>query len=563
MKAPSTVAISAFGLIVTITILSSTVVVLAKADVAISSFDSPPRAVWGKLFAVSLEVTNRGDQTAEQTTLQVVLSTDTEADPHDPILLHRNVGPLEAGASRPVTANISLPLSVGWPDGDYYLVVPIGSSTAANPVHVESRDIEERYVPRNYDLVGAQITPAGINPKEWLDETFIRHGRWDVSWGSLEPQRGQWNQAAFDKLAAVLLDVKKHDMTIIPTLSGCPEWAGVGWGPPNNPQEWYNFVGKVVGRFSQKPYYQQHWQIWNEAHVDTGFWKAESIEQYVDTIHNPAAQAIHEHFVDLNENGKQDPGERCIVVYGGWPCNHWQGGQYARVLDYNGCGENTNILDAHYMTLNVGGLEWFELDHSGQVYQKWVEKGPAFGCWQTENGHGFAQDPYWLPQLYTHDLHWALNHNWHRPDQYREYFFHYYAAQPNMGFKWSEVKYPNYYSMRTFMLTTWGDLYLPGERRKIEVREGMAYSPLLCGGKLVFLLKDYEVGHSVTVRINLKPGEVVKNVAKIGVVWGVETPLRFRVRRGQLIFRVPTSPAEPHPNMCYAQVSCQESMSPW
>ena len=537
---------------------------LAQVDVGISSFDGPPRAVWGKPFRVSLVVTNAGDRTVEEVTVQVVLSADTQADVQDPILRHTALEALRAGHSRDLTQTVSLPLSVGWRDGDYYLVARIGNSEAAEPIHVESRDIEEKYVPRNYDLVGAQCSPAPMTP-DWRQETFIRHCRWDVSWGAFEPERGEWNQEAFDKLGALLLELRNHDMTLLPTLSGCPEWAGVSWGPPNDPQDWYNFVDKVVGYFSQKPYYQQHWQVWNEAHTDTGFWHGDSIEQYVDTIHNPAAEAIHKHYVDLNDNGKEDPGERCLVVYGGWPCTHAQGGEYAQVLDYNGCGENTDILDAHYMTLNVGGLEWFELDHSGRVYQKWVLPGKAFGCWQTENGHGFSCDPYWLPQLYIHDLYWALNHNWHRPDQYREYFFHYYGYQPNMGFKWGkdDFKYPNYYSVRTFMLTTWGDLYLPGELRKITVSEGTADSPILCGGKLVFLLKDYEVGHDMTVRISLKPGEEVESVAKIGVVRGMETPLRFRVQRGQLTFRVPTSPDESHPEMCYVQITGRDEFCPW
>jgi len=277
-------------------------------------------------------------------------------------------------------------------------------------------------------------------------------------------------------------------------------------------------VDKVVGYFSQAPYYQQHWQIWNEAHIDTGFWHDESIEQYIDTIHSPAANAIHSHYVDRNENGEEDPGERCIVVYGGWPCNHWTGGEYEQAL----------------------------------------------GCWQTENGFGFSENPYWLPQLYIHDLYWVLNHNWHRPDQYREYFFHYYVAQPQMGFKWSaeNYKYPNYYSMRTFMLTTWGDLYLPGEGRKIEPSQGIAADPLLCGGRLVFLFKDYEVGDQISVRLALRPGEQVASVVNVDVVWSTQTALPFQQRGDYVTIHVPTSEDDSHPKMCYISVSCREPMLP-
>ncbi len=551
-------------LLLAICCLISGVILLLPAPLALAltipDFDGPPRVVWDKPFPVSAQLLNDGDQPLEHITLQIVLSPDTKADAQDPILLRRELEPLAAGDSQRLSARLTLGGYIGWRDGDYYLIATAGTSQTLEPIHVESRDIDEKYVPRNYDLVGAQCSPAGMTP-EWRFETFIRHCRWDVSWGEFEPERGEWNQEAFQEFGELLLELHNHDMTLLPTLSGCPQWAGVGWGPPNDPQDWYDFVDKVVGYFSQEPYYQQHWQIWNEAHIDTGFWKGESIEQYIDTIHNPGADAIRNHYVDRNENGEEDPGERCIVVYGGWPCNHFQGGEYSQVLAYHGAGERTDILDAHYMTVPMG-LEWFEMDYSGQVYQKWVENGPAFGCWQTENGEGFAQDPYWLPQLYTHDLYWALNHNWHRPDQYREYFFHYYAAQPQRGFKWTEVKYPNYYSMRTFMLTTWGDLYLPGEGRKIEPSQGIAADPLLCGGRLVFLLKDYPVGEPVTVRVNLRPTEKVTGVCKIGVVWGIETPLRFHAHRDRLTFRVNTSGDEPHPEMCYIQITCAQPMTP-
>ncbi len=298
--------------------------------------------------------------------------------------------------------------------------------------------------------------------------------------------------------------------------------------------------------------------------MNTGFWRGESIEQYVDTIHNPAAEAIHNHYVDKNGNGQQDPGEQCIVVYGGWPCNHWKGGEYDQVLDYHGCGEHTDILDAHYMSLNVGGLEWFTLDYSGRVYQKWVENGHVIGCWQTENGWGYSDDPYWLPQLYFHDLWWALHHNWHRPDQYREYYFHYYANQGQRGFKWGDnYRYPNYYSMRAFMLTTWGDLYLPG-KRPIEVMGGFEQpEALLCGGRLVLLLKDYRVGESAVVKIGLRPSEHIRSITKVDVVWGNTTPVAWRRRDNSLIARVPTSETDPHPKMCYVVITGEGPLEPW
>ena len=150
------------------------------------------RFVWGKPKAVSIRVENTGNQPVDGE-LRVVLSTDKEADPQDPIVVVRTLKLLPGGAQRRREMDLVLPAYLRWRDGDYYLVAQLGESRSAAPVHVESRDIEEEYVPRNYDLVGAQCSPAAMTP-EWRRETLIRHCRWDVSWNSFEPEQGQWNQ---------------------------------------------------------------------------------------------------------------------------------------------------------------------------------------------------------------------------------------------------------------------------------------------------------------------------------------------------------------------------------
>ena len=70
------------------------------------------------------------------------------------------------------------------------------------------------------------------------------------------------------------------------------------------------------------------------------------------------------------------------------------------------------------------------------------------------------------------------------------------------------------------------------------------------------------MGDPVTVRVNLRPGEKVTGVCKIGVVWGIETPLRFHTYRDRLTLRIKTSGDEPHPEMCYIQITCAQLMAP-
>jgi hypothetical protein len=469
-------------------------------------------------------------------------------------------------------------------DDDGHDIAPVGR----HALHIETRDstghIGGRYVPRNYDLFGAQAGPANMEP-DWLVRNGIRHGRTDFPWGEFEPRPGRWDLEAFRKFGEKLALAKRYDMTLLPMLCGAPAWAAAdgkgGWKPARDVSNWTRFVDKIVGHYSRPPYLQQHWQVWNEAPAGP-FWPGDlPLEVYIEKVHNPAARAIRKHFVDRNGNGLMDDGERCLVVWGGWPASHWQGGQYRRALEIGGAGELTDILDGHYMQ----GLRWFEDTRwSGDVYSKWIRGGRAVGCWQTEMGHGFATNPVWLPQTFFQDLGWALAHDWNRKDRYRNYFFHYYAAQPRHGFYWDSdaPRWPNGYSIRTLMRVTRGDLTLPGPSRKILVEQGTAsfadsmghltLRPLLAGGRLVFLFRPDEsnADGKASVRITLKPGEEARSVTRVTLVQGVETAVRFSQHERALVFELPWKPSEfsaekpDHPlsPTCYVVVACDKPMDP-
>lgn len=484
------------------------------------------------------------------------------------------------------------PDPVGNADGDFDLSFTVMAHDQqielgpAHPIHIETRDhngrIAGRYVPRNYDLFAATSGPAEINP-DWLTKNGLRHGRRDASWGTFELEDGKWEPKAFEKLERILTLARRYDMTVLPILAGAPDWASYddkgGWKPAKDPQRWAAFVDRVVEHFSKAPYYQRHWQVWNEAPANP-FWPTDvSLETYIQKVHNPAARAIRKHYADLNGNGERDEGEQCLVVYGGWPCSHWQGGQYAKALETNGCGELTDILDAHY----VQGLRWFERAWSGNVYQTWMKSGKAKGCWQTEMGWSLATGPHWLPYTFFQEIGWALSHEWDRKDKYRDYFFHYYAAQPNHGLYWSgpEPKWPNGYSIRTLMQVTRGDLALPGPGRVIEAENGSAsYSdvhktvvPILAGGRLVFIFwPGSETKPGVAhFKIHLKAGEVVKQVTRISLAKGNTSSIDFTAADDVLQFDLPWKPAKatedqfdgPLSPFCYVVVECEAPMAHW
>ena len=489
-------------------------------------------------------------------------------------------------------------------DGDFDIIFthhpdaggPVQLSTP-HPIHVETRDAEGRiagrYVPRSDDLFAANAAPARTSP-DWLTRTGIRHAREDCSWSEFEPEDGKWNDEAFapeSRFGSLLIQARRYDMTALPMLAGIPEWAQAkdengkplgGWGPPADPERWAAFVDRVVGHFSKPPYLQQYWQVWNEAPAHP-FWPQNvSLEDYVRKVHVPAARAVRSHYADLNGNGKEDPGEQCRVVWGGWPSTHWQNGLYAKALRIDNAGALTDVLDAHY----VQGLRWFERGPwSGDVYTPWVVKGNAIGCWQTEMGWSFADYPAWLPRTFFQDVGWALAHNWSHKDKYRDYFFHYYAAQPNRGFFWNdpEPKWPNGYAIRTLMKLTRGDLALPGPGRVIRADNATAHHadsvghldlrPIIAGGRLVFVFwpDTWDGDGTARFEIPLKPGEVPEAVTRVTCVKGTETPIPFESRDALLRFDVPwkkTAPVEeeidlPSSPYCYIVVQCRRPLTPW
>lgn len=220
--------------------------------------------------------------------------------------------------------------------------------------------------------------------------------RQDFSWGAIEPERGKWDWAKYDR---VVEDAHAQSVEVLPVLDFTAPWAaktaGERFYAPQRVEDWEDYVYHVVARYSQPPFNLRYFQVWNEPTREAGFWKGADHE-FVDQIYLPAAKIIRSH--------------KCYVVFGGWPMN---GGlaRFNDVLTYHDAWKFTDIVDVHY----YGNAGWQPL------YDRWVKTGQCKGIWQTEVG--FVGDFSYLPSLYLWSLHWALQSGWNDPDQYKVFWY--------------------------------------------------------------------------------------------------------------------------------------------
>ena len=553
--------VQTFRRLLSMLLLVVTLQLMAPAASSTLALDGPPHACWGT--TVQLRVTP-SDPTASAVRYTASLAHRRDGAPAWGGLPVRFTGSRAPSSLRTVHVRLPhAPDTLGNLDGDYDLTVTAHSGSesysASHPIHIETRDeegkIRGRYMPRITDLIGANSAPARTTP-DWLTETGIRHSREHCGWDEFQPEADRWNEAAFapdSRFSSLILQARRYNMTVLPLLCGTPEWAqardanGVrlgGWGPPADPAQWEAFIDRIVAHYSQPPYSQQDWQVWNEAQINTGFWSGSDMEQFIRTVYLPAARAIRRHYVDRNQNGKEDPGERCRVVYGGYPCLYFNDGSYARVLQIDNAGAFTDILDAHYMN----GYEWFmNRQQSGDVFTRWFTNGPASGLWLTEEGDGFSQDPIWLPATFSRMTSWALEHRWAHAHQYRVFYFHYYMAQPQTGLFWGgQRKWPNGYAISTFMHVMRGDLTPLDQARRLETSDDIDVQALYAGGRLTLFAaaRRLDASGEARLRFQLKPRESLRSARRLSVIQGASLPLTIRLQGRDVTVQWPYTPLD-------------------
>ncbi|MDP0496711.1 MAG: hypothetical protein Q7Q73_10940, partial [Verrucomicrobiota bacterium JB024] len=287
---------------------------------------------------------------------------------------------------------------------------------------------------------------SSIPGKDLLDGV-VGWDRNDLHWSKLEPEPGQWRQEELEKWGQRVLELRSHGIEFLPILCYSAPWAidqtprtlaiskdkrvtlsrDANGGFLETTQfrqhdgtwetiktrvpklrnrwpfaseyvaAWENYVRRVVTFLSSPPYNVKYFQIWNEAHPESGFYDYTSLDDYMIRVHLPAAKIIHE--------------QGAKVVYGGWPCCGSIRG-YISLLDRHDAWKTVDVHDMHYFPLSA-----FEAIQSAAR-----KRGlGSVAIWQTE--FGWSKNPSSVGNAWPRFLDWALRNQWDSPDKYKIFWF--------------------------------------------------------------------------------------------------------------------------------------------
>jgi len=112
-----------------------------------------------------------------------------------------------------------------------------------------------------------------IRAAELARDAGIRWTRDEISWGRLQPTRGEWRWDQFDHAIDTM---RAHGVATLGLLAYAAPWATTARTPDGKPDvvslpdlaAWKEYVGAVVERYRDRVH---AWQMWNEPN-GTGFW---------------------------------------------------------------------------------------------------------------------------------------------------------------------------------------------------------------------------------------------------------------------------------------------------
>lgn len=332
--------------------------------------------------------------------------------------------------------------SVGVKNGDYMKIFVWEDLSSIAPLD------KYVYFPQEDDTLKKNVQDfAAVNGAQTnMDVVGLTWDRTDFSWQSAEPAKDNFDQTQLDKWGTMILNARKNGITILPVLDYTATWAadlsayscvdfgktytygpaavdtdagdsctrtvtvtnadGITGGPETRTyrlsrqrfdvEEWKKYVTKIVETYSAEPYNLKCFQVWNEAHPDSGFWYG-GMDWYIENLHKTAAEIIRSY--------------GCKVVYGGWPsCGSIS--QFFGLLDNHNAWDSVDVFDTHY----------FPLSTMDSVYNAALKRGiKSPGVWQTEvawtSGTGY------IPSNYPRMFYWALKHRSEQKGQFKTFFF--------------------------------------------------------------------------------------------------------------------------------------------
>ncbi|WP_219732602.1 chitobiase/beta-hexosaminidase C-terminal domain-containing protein [Leifsonia shinshuensis] len=289
----------------------------------------------------------------------------------------------------------------------------------------------------------------------------LQWSRQDFNWGSVEPAKGQIDQAALAEYVRQFTEAKAHGETILPVLGYTADWAAnrtgysyefhgktytygpvtgtqgynfvreltvkdasgkvlsdqtaqtnIGRTPPQDPADYANFVKLAVDTL--KPLGITYFQVWNEAYPGSGFWEG-GMDQYMQDIQLPAAKVIH--------------AAGAKVVYGGWICGAPLS-EYIALLDKWNAWKSIDVYDMHYMP--IGTMQTIYA-----AAQKRGIKNPS--VWQTELG--FTTEDKFIADIYPRVFEWALSKGGANPDQVKLMYFANWSPNDSAAYGYNRTLY--------------------------------------------------------------------------------------------------------------------------
>ena len=147
------------------------------------------------------------------------------------------------------------------------VVGPPGTDARTDDLHSDSPFgmgiyLGQRYPIDKMDMVATMGHDIGV---KWMRDEF--------NWGRIEPERGKWNWAPYDKAVDA---ARRNGISIFGLLCY--------WSPWTTPyteegiRDYCDYVKAVVGRYKDRI---KHWEIWNEPNIF--FWQG-TVEQYADLL---------------------------------------------------------------------------------------------------------------------------------------------------------------------------------------------------------------------------------------------------------------------------------------
>lgn len=111
-----------------------------------------------------------------------------------------------------------------------------------------------------------------------MEEAGVGFVRMDFLWSDIEPEKGKWEFAKYDRLVKTLW---KHHIKVAGLLAYNPLWSGSRWNHAPDHTLYARYARRVVEHFNDRV---RHWEIWNEPDHENYWRPQDEMASYVQLL---------------------------------------------------------------------------------------------------------------------------------------------------------------------------------------------------------------------------------------------------------------------------------------